>query len=117
MLQEVFADVLLYCGRKRYAAHKFILSTCSSYLEGVLEDAGSGGDPVTLVLADTPPAALEALLDFMYLGEVDLEPSLLDPLLDLAHDLRIRGLITPSLDPEAKVSYRLKKFVILVLVP
>lgn len=103
MLQEVFADVFLYCGRKRYAAHKFILSTCSSYLEGVLGGAGSEADPVSLVLADTPPAALEALLDFMYLGEVDLEPSLLDPLLDLAHDLRVRGLITPSLDPEAQV--------------
>ncbi|KAK4297514.1 hypothetical protein Pmani_030074 [Petrolisthes manimaculis] len=100
--KEVFADVLLYCGRKRYAAHKFILSTCSSYLEGVLAGVGSEAEPVSLVLADTRPAALEALLDFMYLGKADLEPSLLDPLLDLAHDLRVRGLITPSLDPEAQ---------------
>lgn len=56
-----------------------------------------------LVLTETPHEAVEALLDFMYLGKADLSPDDLDELLDVAYEFKIRGLISPKDDPERQV--------------
>ncbi|XP_071540825.1 uncharacterized protein [Panulirus ornatus] len=98
---ELFADVTLMCGEKRYAVHKFVLCTCSPYFEKLFESTPC--DHPVLVLTETPPEAVEALLDFMYLGKVDVSPDDLDQLLDIAYEFKIRGLISPKDDLERQV--------------
>lgn len=56
-----------------------------------------------LMLPDTPPKAMEKLLDFMYLGRADLTQDDFDQLLDLAEELRIIGLIQTNYDAEKQV--------------
>ncbi|KAG7172927.1 abrupt-like 6, partial [Homarus americanus] len=99
--KELFADVTLICGEKRYAVHKFVLCTSSPYFEKLLECTPC--DNPVLVLTETPPETVEVLLDFMYLGQADLSSDNLDRLLDLAHEFKIRGLINPKDDLERQV--------------
>lgn len=58
------------------------------------------------MLPDTPPKAMEKLLDFMYLGQADLTQDELDQLLDLAEELNIIGLIQTNSDAENQVLLR-----------
>ncbi|XP_050715822.1 zinc finger and BTB domain-containing protein 24-like isoform X2 [Eriocheir sinensis] len=96
--KELFADATLICGEKQFAVHQFVLSTCSLYLENLFKSI-PGEHPV-LMLPDTPPKAMEKLLDFMYLGQADLTQDDFDQLLDLAEELRIIGLIQTNYDAE-----------------
>ena len=93
-LQEVFADATVICGNKRFEVHQFVLSTSSLYLETLFRTS-PGSHPV-LMFPDAPPAAMEQLLNFMYLGQTDVTSTELDELLDLAEDLRIIGLMHNS---------------------
>nr|XP_053630357.1 zinc finger protein 236-like [Cherax quadricarinatus] len=92
--KELFADVTLICGEKQYAVHKFVLCTCSPYFEELLECVPC--EHPVLVLTETSHETLEALLDFMYLGQTDFCSKDLDRLLDLAYEFRIKGLISPK---------------------
>ncbi|XP_066967046.1 zinc finger and BTB domain-containing protein 14-like [Macrobrachium rosenbergii] len=98
--KELYADVTLVCGTKQYAVHRFILATCSAYFEKLLETI-PGQHPV-VVLTNTSPKDLEALLDFMYLGQTEVNSTDLDRLLDVAYEFRIRGLISARDDPEVQ---------------
>ncbi|XP_064118748.1 longitudinals lacking protein-like [Macrobrachium nipponense] len=101
--KELYADVTLVCGTKQYAVHRFILATCSAYFEKLLETI-PGQHPV-VVLTNTSPKDLEALLDFMYLGQTEVNSTDLDRLLDVAYEFRIRGLISARDDPEVQVMF------------
>ena len=97
----MYADVTLVCGVKQFPAHRFMLATCSAYFEKLLETI-PGHHPV-IVLTNTSPKDLEALLDFMYLGQTEVSSHDLDRLLDIAYEFRIRGLISSKDDPENQV--------------
>ncbi|XP_037082500.1 inhibitor of Bruton tyrosine kinase-like [Pollicipes pollicipes] len=67
-------DIVLQAGQTRFACHRYILATGSSYLRQRLA-GGSDGDGVvdgTLRLEAAPPAALRQLLLFLYTGTCDL---------------------------------------------
>ncbi|KAK7068467.1 hypothetical protein SK128_021327 [Halocaridina rubra] len=95
--QELYADVTLVCCEKRYAVHKFVLSTCSAFFENLLQSL-PGQHPV-IVLTNMSTEDLERLLDFMYLGQTEVNSENLERLLDIAYELRIRGLISSRDDP------------------
>ena len=52
-----------------------------------------------IVLKDIKISQLEALLAYMYIGEVDVEQSELDDLVKAAESLQIKGLTVPEEDP------------------
>lgn len=84
-------DVTLICDGKPVMAHKLILSACSAVFKKTLRAARNARDP-TIILWDIQLEDMEALLNFMYHGEVNITQEKLNHFLDLAERLQIRGL-------------------------
>lgn len=98
--QEIFIDATLACGGKLYPAHKFVLSTCSDYFKKMFTNIPNK-HPVVF-LKDVLCKDLEALLDFMYNGEVNVPQSSLSSLIKTAEGLQIKGLAVPDDPPISK---------------
>lgn len=96
-MQESYCDVTLACDGKFYSLHKFVLSTCSEYFEQMF-DKTQCKHPV-IVLKDINSEDLEALLSYMYVGEVNVVQEKLTSLIKAAECLRIKGLAVPDEDP------------------
>jgi len=88
--QESFVDVTLACGGKLYPAHKFILSTCSDYFRDMFK-RNPCKHPI-VYLNGVPKEDLEALLDYMYRGHVEVVRENLTSLMKTAEGLQIKGL-------------------------
>eukprot|EP00096_Caligus_rogercresseyi_P001125 TRINITY_DN1175_c0_g2_i1.p1 TRINITY_DN1175_c0_g2~~TRINITY_DN1175_c0_g2_i1.p1 ORF type:complete len:287 (+),score=79.16 TRINITY_DN1175_c0_g2_i1:91-951(+) len=89
---EEFFDVTLACGSKQIRAHRVILSACSSFFRSHLKSIPHQ-DPF-LFLRGIQPQHLEAILGFIYNGEVRVPSEDLDEFLACAQELKINGLIT-----------------------
>lgn len=92
--QELYTDATLACNGKFYNVHKLVLSTCSDYFSAMLDQTNCK-NPV-VVLKDVKCQDLEALLDYMYLGEVVVRQSDLSTLIKAAEGLKIKGLAVPD---------------------
>ncbi|XP_017882547.1 broad-complex core protein isoforms 1/2/3/4/5-like [Ceratina calcarata] len=89
---EQFVDVTLACDGGSIKCHKVVLSACSDYLERLLLDI-----PCThpiIFLRDMRMWELQALVEFMYRGEVYVEQQQLAKLMQAAEVLQVRGLST-----------------------
>ncbi|XP_076060145.1 uncharacterized protein LOC143036544 isoform X5 [Oratosquilla oratoria] len=95
--KELYTDVTLACEGKFYPAHKLVLSTCSEYFSAVFEQT-SCKNPV-VILKDILCKDLEFLLDYMYIGEVNVRQSELSSLIKAAECLKIKGLAVPDEEP------------------
>ena len=93
----MYTDATLACDGKLYSVHKLVLSTCSDYFSAML-DRTNCKNPV-IVLKDIKCEDLEALLDYMYLGEVNVRQSDLATLIKAAECLRVKGLAVPDDEP------------------
>ncbi|XP_045608127.1 broad-complex core protein isoforms 1/2/3/4/5 isoform X11 [Procambarus clarkii] len=98
--KQAYTDVTLACDGKFYSVHKLVLSTCSDYFCAMF-DKTACKSPV-IVLKDIKSEDLEALLDYMYLGEVNVRQSDLASLIKAAENLRIKGLAVPDDEPPKK---------------
>jgi hypothetical protein len=91
--RDRFSDVILYCGGKKFFAHKIILAACSNFFEKILFDLPPiQASEIVLVITDVDPDTMDHLLDFMYKGEICLESQLVENFLQAAHKIGIRGL-------------------------
>nr|XP_053626426.1 longitudinals lacking protein, isoforms F/I/K/T-like [Cherax quadricarinatus] len=97
-----YTDVTLACEGKFYPVHKLVLSTCSEYFSDIF-DRTPCKNPV-VVLKDIQCQDLEFLLDYMYIGEVNVRQSELSSLIKAAECLKIKGLAVPDEEPNHKVS-------------
>ncbi|XP_042214790.1 longitudinals lacking protein, isoforms H/M/V-like isoform X3 [Homarus americanus] len=95
--KQTYSDVTLACGGKFYSVHKFVLSTCSEYFVDIMEKTPCK-HPI-IVLKDIRHQDLEALLNYMYLGEVNVLQTELGGLIKAAECLRIKGLAVPDESP------------------
>ncbi|CAF4956993.1 unnamed protein product [Pieris macdunnoughi] len=95
LLTEQFADVTLACESRQLRCHKLVLSACSAYLERLLLQ-NPCKHPIVL-MRDMRFSEMQALVDFMYKGEVNVTQEELPSLLKSAEALQIRGLC--SSDP------------------
>jgi len=89
--EEDFVDVTLSAEGKNLKAHKVVLSACSQYFRDLLRGISLWQHPV-LVLRDVPFLDLQSILEFVYLGEVNVEQDRLQSFLKTAELLRIKGL-------------------------
>merc|ERR1712025_832777 len=89
--EEDFVDVTLSAEGQNLKAHKVVLSACSSYFRDLLKGISLWQHPV-LVLRDVPFLELQSILEFVYLGEVNVEQDRLQSFLKTAELLRIKGL-------------------------
>lgn len=84
---EQFVDVTLACDGGSIKCHKVVISACSDYLERLLLDL-----PCThpiIFLRDMKMWELQALVEFMYRGEVYVEQSQLQKLMQAAEALQV----------------------------
>lgn len=85
-----YTDATLACEGQFYPVHKFVLSTCSDYFNAIFEWTPCL-NPV-VVLNNVSCKELEAILDFMYIGEVNVLETQIQGIIHAAECLRIRGL-------------------------
>jgi len=88
---EDFVDVTLSAGGKTLRAHKVVLSACSSYFKQLLRGISSWQHPI-LFLRDVPFVDLYTILEFIYMGEVNVAQTDLTSFLKTAELLQIKGL-------------------------
>ncbi|XP_066941653.1 broad-complex core protein isoforms 1/2/3/4/5-like isoform X2 [Macrobrachium rosenbergii] len=102
--KESYSDVTLACEGKFYPVHKLVLSTCSEYFEEIFNRTQCR-QPV-IVLKDIRHSELEALLNYMYLGEVNVLQADLAGLIKAAECLKIKGLAVPDEAPTPRNASR-----------
>ena len=96
MLREMFhsdefSDVTLVCeDMKQFRAHKNILAACSPLFHSLLQSDKSGSS--TVYLKGVLHSEMEALLNFIYLGETSVNVERTDSFLSTAKSLEIREL-------------------------
>ncbi|XP_076394493.1 uncharacterized protein LOC105661931 isoform X1 [Megachile rotundata] len=91
---EQFVDVTLACEGRSLKCHKMILSSCSDYLADLLRE-NPCQHPIIL-MKDLKFWEIEALVKFMYRGEVNVAHDKLPQLLNAAEALQVKGLAGPN---------------------
>ncbi|KAK0176230.1 hypothetical protein PV328_000384 [Microctonus aethiopoides] len=95
---EQFVDVTLACEGRSLKCHKMILSSCSDYLASLLRE-NPCQHPIIL-MKDLKFWEVEALVKFMYRGEVNVAHDKLPQLLNAAEALQVKGLAGPNPSPQ-----------------
>jgi len=85
-----FFDVTLACDDEQINAHKVILSACSPFFKNILR-RNPHQHPL-LYMKGVSYSNLQAVLNFMYHGEVNVAQDELNTFLAVAEDLRVKGL-------------------------
>jgi len=98
-----FFDVTLACEDEQIQAHKVILSACSQFFRNILR-RNSHQHPL-LYLKGVRFPDLQAVLNFMYHGEVNVAQEELNSFLAVAEDLRVKGLTQNQPAPSHSQSY------------
>jgi len=88
--EKDFFDVTLACEDSQLQAHKVILSACSPFFRNVLR-RNPHQHPL-LYLKGVKYTELLSVLNFMYMGEVNVAQDELNSFLSVAEDLRVKGL-------------------------
>lgn len=86
---EQFVDVTLACDGGSIKCHKVVLSACSDYLERLLLEIPCS-HPI-IFLRDMKMWELQALVEFMYRGEVYVEQQQLAKLMQAAEVLQVKS--------------------------
>ncbi|XP_045113519.1 longitudinals lacking protein, isoforms H/M/V-like isoform X14 [Portunus trituberculatus] len=107
--KESYCDVTIACDGKFYPVHKLVLSTCSDYFEQMFERTNCK-HPI-IVLKDIRSQELEALLNYMYVGEVNVLQNELAGLIKAAECLMIKGLAVPDEAPSKDSKENKRTFV------
>ena len=95
--EEDFFDVTLVSeDLQQLTAHKVVLSSCSPVLKYLLKSS-SHPHPV-LFLKGARFRDLEYIVDFIYSGQVDIPQEHLNDFLQLAQDLKLKGISTENRD-------------------
>jgi len=87
---EGFCDVTLACDEDQIQAHKVIISACSPFFRTVLQ-RNPHAHPL-LYLKGVKLSDLKLILDFMYNGEVNVAQEELNSFLNVAEELKVKGL-------------------------
>ena len=85
-----FTDLTLVCADKQVEVHKVVLASSSNFFRRILKDI-KHSHPL-IYLSGIKFKDLEAVLSFMYLGQVNLAHEDLDSFLALAEELEVKGL-------------------------
>merc|ERR1719317_1375497 len=94
-----FFDVTVACDEEQLQAHKLILSACSPFFKGVLR-RNQHQHPL-LYLKGVSFRDMEAVLNFMYHGEVNVAQDELNSFLQVAEDLKVKGLTQNNINNKA----------------
>ena len=90
-----FCDVTLACEDAEIETHKLIISSFSPVLKSLLK-LNQNSHPL-IYITNVKYKDLETLINFMYHGEVNISENDLNRFLEIAKDLKIRGLSQESI--------------------
>ncbi|KAF7269634.1 hypothetical protein GWI33_017317 [Rhynchophorus ferrugineus] len=96
---EDFTDVTIACEGQQLQAHKVVLSACSPYFKELFK-ANPCTHPI-IFMRDVEARHIMALMEFMYVGEVNVSQTHLSAFLKTAESLKIRGLTDTSSESDA----------------
>ncbi|XP_046387395.1 broad-complex core protein isoforms 1/2/3/4/5-like isoform X5 [Ischnura elegans] len=97
--EEDLVDVTLACDGKYVQAHKIVLSVCSPYFKSLFKE-NPCRHPI-VILKDVGHKELQAILQFMYRGEVNVRQDDLTGFLKTAEMLKIKGLTGENSDKDS----------------
>ena len=86
-----FADVTLACEDQDFEVHKLVLSASSPVLKALLQRTKKQTQPM-IYMRGMLAKDLEALMDFIYLGEAKIFQANLPTFLAIAEELQVKGL-------------------------
>jgi len=92
--EKDFFDCTLSVGTRQIQAHKLILSACSPFFRSILRQ--NPHQHPLLYLKGVEFTDLQAVLNFMYHGEVNVAQEELNSFLAVAEDLKVKGLTQNS---------------------
>lgn len=98
--EKDFFDVTLVCQEEQVDAHKMILSASSSFFKNLFR-RNKHQHPL-IVLKGVKFSELNALLQFVYQGEVNVAKEDLNSFLEAAQELKIHGLTNDLQNEESK---------------
>ena len=94
-----FLDVTLVCdGDKQIQAHKVVLASFSSFFKSLLRNNPHQHPLIYLKGLDMED--LQAIISFIYTGEVTVGEESLDKILEISRDLEIKGLFEDDTDSD-----------------
>lgn len=96
---KTLVDVTLVCAETSIRAHKVVLSACSPFFQNVFAE-NPCKHPV-IVLKDFAGWVVQAIVDFMYRGEISVPQERLQILIQAGESLQIRGLVDHSISENA----------------
>jgi len=96
--EKDFFDVTLACEDNQIEAHKVILSACSTFFRNILKR--NPHQRPLLYLKGVKYRELLNILNFMYLGEVNVGQDELNTFLSIAEELKVKGLTQGSSDSQ-----------------
>lgn len=100
--QQRFIDVTLACEGQQVHCHKMVLAACSQYFDSLLTE-NPCKHPIIILPKDIKFWTVQALVEFMYKGQVNVSQAGLPDLVKTGDLLQIRGLcntdITAGLNP------------------
>lgn len=89
--QEKFVDVTLACEGQQIHCHKVVLAACSQYFDNLLSE-NPCKHPIIILPNDIKLWTVQALVEFMYKGQVNVSQAGLPDLVKSGDLLQIRGL-------------------------
>ena len=98
--EKDFSDVTLACADGQIEAHKVILAASSPFFKGILKK-NSHIHPL-IYLKGIKFSDVEAVLNFIYHGKVNIEEANLNAFLEVAEELEVKGLVQ---DQQGKRDY------------
>ena len=98
--QEDFFDLTLACEDEEIRVHKVILAACSSFFRNILQRHPH--QLTLLYLKGVKYSDLQAVITFMYHGEVNVSQDQLAAFLNTAEALKIKGLADSDRDRKSE---------------
>lgn len=98
--EQSFVDVTLSCADGMIRAHKLVLSACSPYFDTIFRE--NPCKHPTVILKGVSLREMQLIIEYMYVGSVDVPEQDLPSLLQIASELHIKGLVQskPTIDNE-----------------
>merc|ERR1712133_205182 len=99
--EENLSDVTLICGDEFINAHKLVLAASSDFFQNIFRKCQKT-NPLIILKSTTAMSQISSLLDFLYNGEVKIDPENLQGFLEVGNELKIKGLADHEPDSKSE---------------
>ena len=96
-LEETYSDATILCGGIFYPVHRLILSMCSKYFETMFAHCNKTNKHPFIIVKDVSSENMEAILNYIYKGEIQLLRKNLKEFMKAAEVFEIKELIADKI--------------------